>query len=252
MTIRGWLASSYYARTQNSASLVAMLYLACAPSYTRAQAPAGARTVSSGRSAAELAKALRVAKPGEVPALETELLAQGEAAVKPLIEILASSRGQDRIMAIIAHMGAKAPKPLVALLADDALRPTAARALAHAAGTSSADQAEELVACMSKYPDVKHSCGMALVRGMNPKQGRWVALLTKALKSGDRDERLYAALALKQISLKAPGVRMGLMMVVSDSDAEVRQVVRSTGLRPVPKPAAKPVAKPAAKGVQAK
>lgn len=30
MTIRGWISSSYYARTRNSASLVAMLFLACA------------------------------------------------------------------------------------------------------------------------------------------------------------------------------------------------------------------------------
>ena len=62
MTSLGWSASSspsYYARTRNSALLLAMLFLACAPSYTRAQAPAGARVVSSGRSASELVQALR-------------------------------------------------------------------------------------------------------------------------------------------------------------------------------------------------
>lgn len=243
MPIIGWSASVLScACARYRMPLIAAFSMAFtaffAPSYTRAQAPAGARSASSGRSAAELAQALRAAKPSEVPALETELLAHGDEAVKPLIEIMASSRGQDRVMALIAHMGVKAPKPLVALLADDALRATAARALAHAAGTSSAGQAEELLACMGKYPDVKHLCGMALVRGMNAKQARWVPRLAKALKSGDRDERLYAALALKQIGLKAPGVREALMTAVSDSDAEVRQVVRSTGLRPAPKPAA--------------
>ena len=115
MTIRGWLASSYYARTRNSAWAVAsMLFLACAPSYTRAQAPAGARALSSGRSASELAQALRIAKPAEVPALENELLSHGEDAVKPLVEIMASSRGQDRIMAIIAHMGVKGHDAILA------------------------------------------------------------------------------------------------------------------------------------------
>lgn len=249
MTILGWSASfefSYYARARNSAWIVvAMLFLACAPSYTRAQAPAGARVASSGRSAAELVRALRTAQRGEIPALEAELLARGPEAVKPLIELIAAGKAKDRATIIIANLGVKAVAPLAALLPDPALRSAASLALAHAVGLHTAGRAEELLACITAYSEVKHSCGIALVRGMNPKQARWTGLLAKAMKSGDRDVRLYAALSLKQIGLAVPGVREALMTVVSDPDDEVRQVVRSLGLRPAPKPAAK-------KGVQAK
>ncbi len=196
--------------------------------------------------------ALRTAKPAEVPAMERELLAKGGEAVKPLIELLTARRGQDRIMALLSKLGPKAVAPLIALLPDAALRPGAARALAQAVGSSTADQAEELLDCMGRYPDVNHFCGMALVRGMGPKQARWIPRLDAALKSSDRDQRLYAALALKLIGLNAPGAREALMKVVSDPDPEVRQVARSLGLRPAPKPGAMKAApaKPAPKGAK--
>lgn len=244
MPILGWSASVFScARARiGKVSACALLALVAALSYTRAHAQTPARSAQapvkpSGRTPAQLAQALRTAKPADVPALEAELMSYGDGAVRPLIEIMSANRGQDRILALIAKLGPKAPGALVELLGDDALRPAAARALSHAAGASSGGQAEALIDCLSKHPDVKHDCGVALVRGVRPGQGAVVPRLARAVKSADRDERLYAALALKQIGLKTSGVREALMTAVSDPDDEVRGVVRKTGLRPAPKAA---------------
>ena len=240
MHILSWSASCYYARPRSGALLVAMLVLACALSYTRAHAQAPAKISHSSRSAEEIVAALRKAKGAELAPLEQELLSKGGEAVKPMIALMSAKRGQDRIMVMIANLGEKAPPALVALLPDDKLRPMAARALAHAAGTYSGNQAAELLDCMNRWPEVLHYCGIALGRGMSPKQARWIPRFAAGLNSSNRNQRLYVVLALRQIGVKTPGVREALLTVVSDDDEEIRRVVRAAGVRPAPKPVAKP------------
>jgi len=99
MTIRGWLASSYYARTRNSALLAAMLCLACAvasAAASSAKKPARAKANLRGGVAERLeaADAARFRR-GKVPAsaeLDTAIAREGNPQVRySLLRALAAS-----------------------------------------------------------------------------------------------------------------------------------------------------------------
>jgi hypothetical protein len=233
MTIRGWIASSYYARTRNSALLVAMLFLACAPSYTRAQAPKAALP----QDAAGLVEAFY--KPGaEHDALALAIVAKGVQAIPPLLDDAARKPRHERFnMHLIGQMGPKVLPVLLDLTNSPEHAPMAARALSTMVSPASGLPAARLIACV-KRPATKNDCGMALVRAVGPKSAAAAPALAELLRSSDRDERLYAAMALKQIGTRVSAASQALHAAVNDPDEEVKGVARrATGWKPARTPA---------------
>jgi hypothetical protein len=229
MTIRGWLASSYYARTRNSALLVAMLFLACAPSYTRAQAPAAALP----QDAAGLVEALH--KPGyDRDAVVKALLAKkaGEAVPALLDDMILQPRRERFDQRLLTQLGAKALPALLDQTEDPSRARAAARMLAMTVVPSAGASAGRLIAC-AKRADTRSDCGMALVRSVGPKAASAAPAIAELLRSSDREERLYAVLALKQIGVKAPAAAAALRGAVNDPDPEIYGVARkAVGWKP--------------------
>jgi HEAT repeat protein len=203
---------SYYARTRNSALLIAMLFLACAPSYTRAQAPA------SGDPVQDLMRRDKAVHDNA----ERLLLAEGPQA---LPRLLAATRGQgtrDAVIRLALKMGAPAVPALIDLLGDEALRMKAGSLLFTVIGSASADQAPALIDCVASKPEVKNYCGTSLVKAMSPQASAQVPALRKALASPDADLRAYAAAALAQVGAAARPGAPELAGLLKDAEPRVR------------------------------
>lgn len=219
MTIRGCIASvvsfSYYARARNGALLMAMLFLACAPSFTRAQAPAGDADHSA------LIAALRDPKPETRTAARAALIKAGPSAVPALVAAIGNDRSRQTMTKILRDIGPRGVPALIGLLKSPELRNRAGAALFYTAGPESADQAPALLGCL-RDPAVNNYCGTTLVKVMGPKAQGQVPLLRDALKDSDKTVRLYAAAALGQIGPKAKAAVPAVAALLKDPDPELR------------------------------
>ena len=230
MYISGWSASSsssHYARTRNSAFLGAMLFLACAPSYTRAQAP----TVSNaeGTGIPDLIVALRHPKPETRADARAALVKAGPKAVPALVAGIGSDRSREIMTQILREIGPRAVPELIVLLKSPELRIRAGAALFQVAGPGSADQTPALLDCLHD-PAVNNYCGTTMVKVMGPKAKGQVPRLRKALKDSDTTVRLYAAAALGQIGPMAQEAVPGLIVMLQDPEPAVRlNAVQSLG-----------------------
>jgi hypothetical protein len=223
MTIRGWLASSYYARTRNSAWTVAsMLFLACAPSYTRAQAPAGARAVSqSSMTGAEILTGLRAR--GEArSAAEKALLAADAPLIEDILRAGSNRIGRELSVAAVSRIGPKAVPALLPLLDDEQLGPQAGRILFQVAGAESFARVPDLLSCLRGKPAVSRYCGDVLVKVCGPKAAAHTALLSGALADKDALVRTYAATALGRIGAPAKSAVPALVKALGDAESAVR------------------------------
>ena len=227
MTSLGWIASvvssSYYARTRNSALPVAMLFLACALSYTRAQAGAAAATTPGHpiSSARDLITALRSSEPAAQKAGKAALDRAEPAMIEELLRYGRSQGQREAAQMAVARMGPKAVPALLALLKLPELRNRAGAALFQAAGPASADHTPALLDCLHD-PAVNNYCGMTLVKIMGPKTAGRVPALTEVLKDADKTVRLYAAAALGQIGPNAKGAVPALILALKDPEPAVR------------------------------
>ncbi|MBI2384386.1 MAG: HEAT repeat domain-containing protein [Elusimicrobia bacterium] len=227
MTIRGWIASSfssYYARTRNSAwTAASMLFLACALSYTRAQAgvTVGADAEYPVRDAREVIIALRTATPAAQKAAKAVLERADPAMIEELLRYGRTPGQREMGQKVVVLMGSKAVPALLDLLKSPELRNRAGAALFQAAGPRSADQTPALLACLHD-PAVNNYCGTTLVKVMGPKSSDRVPSLAEALKDADKTVRLYAAAALGQIGPKAKSAVGGLIALLKDPEPEVR------------------------------
>lgn len=213
MTIRGWIASSYYARARNGAWTVAsMLFLACAPSYTRAQAPA------SGDPVQDLMRRDKAVHDNA----ERLLLAEGPSALPRLLAAIRGEGSRSTVTRLAAKMGAPAVPALIGLLGDEALRVKAGSMLFAVIGPDSAGQAPALIDCVAAKPEVKNYCGTALVKIMSPKAASQLPALRKALTSSDSDLRAYAAGALIQLGAAARPAAPELAVLLKDPQPRVR------------------------------
>lgn len=241
MPTLGRSASSYYARARKSAWIVPSRFsLACAllsalSIYARAQAPAKAPLPQD---AAALVAELYSAGVDR-PAAEKALAAmKGSEAVPALLDDLGSKPRHERYdLHLLGLLGAKALPVLLDQLEVPARAPAAARVLSLTITQASGASAPRLIACV-KRPATRSDCGVSLVRVAGPKSAAAVPALTELLRSSDRDERLYAAMALRQVGVKNPPVSAALRTAVDDSDEEIRGFVRkAVGWKPAPKAA---------------
>lgn len=154
---------------------------------------------------------------------ESNLVAAGAAAVPALVDELAAGRRQSRMRVLIANIGPAAIPPLVELIDDaDAGRRGAARSvLSQVRWRGSGAHAALLIGCLRRQ-ETRHPCGMALVRTMDAKAGRWTPELLALLKDGEPEVRTYAAIALGEVGSAAGSAIQPLARALSDPAAPVR------------------------------
>jgi len=232
MSIRGWIASvvtSYYARTRNGALLVAMLFLACALSYTRAHAgvSVGPDAEYPVRDARELIGALR----SEDPAAQKTAKAMIERADAGMIgELLSYGRnpGQREIaLKVVALMGSKAVPALFQALEDPESAAAAGSVLFRVLGPRDAGRIPELIKCAEGMPAAKNYCAQCLVKVAGPKAAGQVPALIKALDSADPVLRAFAAAALGTVGKGGASAAPALRTALKDSDAGVRDQAKA-------------------------
>lgn len=213
MTIRGWLASSYCARTRNAVRIVAALFSVCALSlYARAQEPSVAERMQSLLSRDAVARG----------AAEKSLLTEGPAAVPGIVAVAAeTSRGRRIAEKLLRKMGAPATKALIPLLRDPEKRSAAGALLFQTIGPDAHALAGSLLECLHD-PAVMNDCGGALVKAMSPRASAQATLLIHAL--GDREPvvQAYAAGALGQIGPKAAAAAPALVAALKSGEPGVR------------------------------
>lgn len=159
----------------------------------------------------------------ERQAAEVSLVAAGAAAVPALVDELVAGRRQSRMRVLIANIGPAAIPSLVELIADaDAGRRGAARSvLSQVRWRGSGAHAALLIGCLRRQ-ETRHPCGMALVRTMDAKAGRWAPELLALLKDRESEVRTYAAIALGEIGAAAPSAVLPLAGALKDEAAAVR------------------------------
>lgn len=219
MTIRGWLASSYYARTRNSAWTVAsMLFLACAllgalSIRAHAQAPNVEKALSSSKKADRLTAADQVRR--------------GRGAASPAALKGALGREKDGLVrarllqGVAAQSGAGAVGELIASLDRDAsvfARQAAAQELGPYAAQPEA--AAALAAALRKdtAPEVRYACASSLALAKGPVA---VEALDWASRHGDPDLRRQAAFSLRRHA--GAEAKKILKRLEGDGDASVRK-----------------------------
>ncbi len=188
-----------------------MLFLACAPSYTRAQAPA-----EIGRWISELRSRNVLTREKAVDAL----VHAGPGAIRPLLESMPQAHTQ--ILLVLSRQGASALPVLIALTDDPILGTRAGEAIFQAARPEGVAHAQALLDCLKNRPQVKNYCGSALVRVMSPKAGAYRPMLVEAAKNGDPEVRAYAVGALGQLGAAAAPAVPVVMSLLGDSVAAVR------------------------------
>lgn len=228
MTSLGWIASvvpSYYARTRNSAWIVAMLFLAYALSHTRAQAgvsaivpdPAIAAAVKS-MTPEELVRGLADRNPARRLAFLTETRSRGAAVVPALVGEMLNRHHRERILQLIAGVGDAAVPPILALLADPVLGSQAGTALARAASPASRSRLPDFLRCL-KIDGSRNACGTALVKAAKGAKAHLPAVAA-ASKDGNSEVRTFACAAMGEVGggeAVAP-----LQAALSDPVASVR------------------------------
>jgi len=228
MTIRGWITpstSSYYARTRNGAwTAASMLFLACALSYTRAQA-----SVSIGpdaefpvRDAHEVIIALRTETLAAQKAAKAVLERADPAMIVDLLTYGRTTAQREAGQKVVAAMGRKAVPTLFASLGDPAVAAPAAGVLFRVIGPADADRIPELLACAREKPAVKNYCIQSLVPVSSPKAASHAAALAGALSSEDPFLRAFAATALGRIGRGAASAAPALRKALNDPAPEVR------------------------------
>ncbi|MBI2788068.1 MAG: HEAT repeat domain-containing protein [Elusimicrobia bacterium] len=226
MTSLGWIASSiasYYARTRNSAwTAASMLFLACALSYTRAQAgviPDAAVVVSAKTmTPEELVRGLSDRDPGRRLAYRDETLARGAAAVPALVGEMRNRYHRERILQLIESIGDAAVPPLLGLLDDPVLGSQAGTALARTAKPASQTRIPDFLRCL-KVENSRNACGTALAKAAKGAQAHLPAIV-KTAKDGDPVVRTFACAAMGEVG--GGGAVEPLMAALSDPVAIVR------------------------------
>ena len=217
MTSLGWSASftsflsSYYARTRNGASLLAMLFLACAPSITRAQEPA------------EIGRWISDLRSRNVRTRETavdSLVHAGPSSIRLLLESMPHAHTQ--ILLVLSRQGSAALPDLIALTNDPVLGARAGEAIFQAAHPDGARYAKDLLDCLKNRPEVKNYCGSALVKVMSPKAVACRPMLIEAAKNDDPEVRAYAVGALSQLGAAASPAVPVMASLLNDSVPAVR------------------------------
>lgn len=231
MTILGWSASSYYARTRNSALLVAMLFLACAllcahSIRAHAQAPAAVPARPSDteypiRSAKELVIALRTNSPDAQRSANAVLKRADPAMVEELIRYGQGSR-RELAQRVLLRMGGNAVPALMNLLDDEALGVSAGAALYQILDTGDFERIPALIACARTKESVKNYCATALVKVSSAKAAAHVPALAACLTGGDHELRAYCAAALGRIGAKAAPATDALISALGDAEPVTR------------------------------
>ena len=216
----GWSASSYYARARNSAWTAVcgtMLGLACAPSYTRAQAPTKTpdveRSLSSAKKAERLAGAEQVRRGRGVAspaALKRALAAEKDALVRVrLLQGLAASGAEGVVGDLIAGLerdpGAMVRQAAAQELGQYASQPAVVTALA---------------AALRKDPavEVRYACASSLGLSNTPAAAD---ALDWASRHGDPALRRQAAFSLRRHT--GAEAKKTLKRLQGDKDESVRK-----------------------------
>lgn len=225
MTSLGWSLPSYYARTRNSALLVAMLYLACALSYTRAHAaapeakkPARAKADLRGTPAERLeaADAARFRRAGAPAAADLAPAIAREANPQVRYRLLQAIAAQDPQAAVpaLAQALRADPAPIVRVAAAQELgrldeRPATAALLLALSGDDDLDVRRAAAASLSVHRSTEA-----------------VSALAAAARDRDAGLRAHAALGL---SRQPPGRERdaALNRLVRDADAGVAAKARA-------------------------
>lgn len=224
MTSLGWSASFYYARTRNSAWIVAaMLFLACALTI---RAHAGA-TLAPGseypvRDARELIVAMRTNDPAAQKAAKAVLERAAPTMIEELLRYGATSGQRETAQKVMARMGSKTVPALLDLLKSPELRGRAGAVLFQVAGPESVARVPELLSCLRGMPEVSRYCGDTLIKVCGPKAAAHTSLLTKALADSDPLVRVYAATALGRIGAHAKSAVPALVKALGDGESAVR------------------------------
>lgn len=183
-----------------------MLFLACAPSYTRAQTPAGAgKPVADPVAAAaaktmtpeQLVRGLSDRNGARRLAYLQETRARGAAAVPALVGEMRNPRHRERILQLIAEAGDAAVPPLLAMLEDPVLGSQAGTALARAASPASRARIPEFLRCL-KAESSRNSCGTALGKAAKGAKA-YLPAIAKAAKDAEPVVRTFACVALGEV-----------------------------------------------------
>lgn len=219
----GWSAFYYYARARKSAWTAvcgAMLSLACAPSYTRAQAPAGASAPP--KTGAEVLSGLR--GHGVVQtAAEKVLLAADAPLIADILRTGSSRSSRETAVAAVSRIGPRSVPALLTFLDDAEIGPLAGRVLFQVAGGESVSRVPDLLDCLRSKPMVSRYCGDTLVKVCGPKAAAHTALLSRALADEDVLVRVYAAAALGRIGASARAAVPALAKALADAQPAVRR-----------------------------
>ncbi len=224
MTIRGWITSSYYARTRNSAWILAsMLFLAFAPSYTRAQAPAGVTgaEIHIGN-ASDLLLAMRTATPEARKAVDAAVAKADPAMVTELLRLKGSPAKRDNAQRAVVRMGRKAVPALFALFDDETAAVTAGSVLARTVTVKDFDLIPQLVLCAESKPEVSNYCATSLVKVSGSLAAAQVPDLMRCVKSANPELRAYCIAAIGRVGSKASTATDALIEALTSSDTESR------------------------------
>lgn len=208
MTIRGWIASSYYARTRNSAWISSMLFLAFAVQAFAAPAPV---------KRAERLQALENARAGRAQEPAEALWTAWETETDPLVRVRL-------LQALSRAEGAAVITELSAVLGHEPsvmLRQTAAQELGNLASAARARGALLAALAADSAAEVRYACALSLSLASGAEA---VDALDRAARDGDPELRRQAAHALK----RHPGAKAkaALKRLEGDSDAGVRGAAR--------------------------
>lgn len=239
MTSLGWIASvvpfSYYARARNGALLVAMLFLACALSYTRAHAgaPAAAMPGYPISSARDLIVAMRTNDPAVQKAAKAVLERAEPAMIDELLRFGPTPGRRESAQKVVVAMGRKALPVLFSRMDDAEVGGAAASVMFRIIGPADAGRIPDLLACAREKPAVKNYCIQALIPASGPKAAPHTAALARALASEDPILRAFAATALGRIGKGAaaasPALRKALKDPVPEVRAQAKVALRKTG-----------------------
>lgn len=205
MTSLGWIASSCYARTRNSAWIVAMLFLACA-------APLCAQTASTAAPASvEEARGLSIRRASEAKRRTLSLIST---------EHQSGARAQ-----LTAILGAIPARDLTAADFDGPLADAEASVRLSAVGglgkLDGAGARTRLERVLGGDPSAGVRMAAAFWLG-RPEHARAAATLEVALtRDADPNVRVAAAQALARVG--TAGARRGLRRGAGDSDERVRR-----------------------------
>lgn len=214
MTSLGWIASSYYARTRNSAWIaVAMLFLACAV-MTASAAPAfDAEKSLDSRKSEDRVRALDAVRQGRARVPEAKLRAGHKAEKDPLVRLRF-------LQALSAGAGDGARGELIAALRSDPVasaRQAAAQELGKYASAAEATTALAEALAKDAAPEVRYACALSL--GLSQSRPALRAL-EKAAADPDPNLRRQAAASLRRMNDSA--ARAALRRLARDRDASVR------------------------------